>query len=386
MGIYLGSLDRPDVKRLIVESTGSGAYAPPHGRMPGYLLWIRDDALVAQRFEPDRAELSGDPIVVRDVNAGSMSNVNLANFSVSNQGTLIYGGFDDRSQLAWFDRAGNPLSTIGAPDHYAAIRLSPTNERVAVSLTDAKGNRDLFDMELARGLPNRLTRDGGNVAVWSPDGRQLAYHDGLSAHLSTVDAAGNHRVIVPNPKGLVYINDWSPDGRSVLYTGTDSATGLDLWLAPANGDADADGKGIPLVATPSSESHGQFSPDGQWIAYTSNESGQPEIYVRGVSGKAALRVSTQGGSFSRWRRDGRELFYRALDGKLMAVPVTGTASGPTFGAAVALMTLIEPLGAFAYPYDISPDGQRVLALAPISAESASAPLTVVVNWDAALGK
>ena len=189
-------------------------------------------------------------------------------------------------------------------------------------------------------------------------------------------------VIVPNPTGLVYINDWSPDGRSVLYTGTDSVTGLDLWLAPATGD----GVGVPLIATPSSESHGQFSPDGQWISYTSNESGQPEIYVRGVSGKATLRVSTEGGSFSRWRRDGRELFYRALDGKLMAVAVSSTAGGPTFGSPVALMPLLEPLGAFAYPYDISPDGQRVLALTPSSAATASAPLTVIVNWDATLRK
>lgn len=134
----------------------------------------------------------------------------------------------------------------------------------------------------------------------------------------------------------------------------------------------------------SQESDGQFSPDGQWIAYTSDESGQEEIYVPNRTGQGSTRVSPSGGSFSRWRKDGRELFYRSLDGRLMAVPVANAGDRLTFGVSVPLFPIVEPLGTYAYPYDVAPDSQKILALTPSVSELA--PLTVIVNWEAGLRK
>ena len=138
------------------------------------------------------------------------------------------------------------------------------------------------------------------------------------------------------------------------------------------------------LVTAVDESHGQFSPNGSWVAYTSNESGQQEIYVRSVTGKGSERVSTNGGSFSRWRKDGRELFYRSLDGSLMSVSVASVGDGLKFGTPVSLLPIVEPLGTFAYPYDVAPDGQKILALTPSSSDVA--PLMVIVNWEAGLRK
>ena len=216
--------------------------------------------------------------------------------------------------------------------------------------------------------------------MWSPDGHRIAYHDSSQTRLLTIGADGDRQQTVMESKGLVYINDWSSDGRFLMYTESSPTTSYDLWLLPTT----EGGKPVPLLVTPFDESHGQFSPDGPWIAYTSNESGQQEIYVRTVTGKGSTRVSTSGGSFSRWRKDGRELFYRSLDGRLMAVSVVSAGDGLKFGTPVSLLPIVEPLGTFAYPYDVAPDGQKILALTPSS--GAVAPLMVIVNWEAGLRK
>ena len=141
---------------------------------------------------------------------------------------------------------------------------------------------------------------------------------------------------------------------------------------------------MPLLATKFNETHGQFSPDGRLIAYTSDESVESEVYVMGAAGQGSTRVSTSGGSFARWRRDGRELYYRSLDGNLMAVSVSIGADGVKYGTPAALVRLVPPLGTYAYPYDVSPDGQKILALTPRGNGSSIAPLSVIVNWDSAL--
>jgi hypothetical protein len=165
-----------------------------------------------------------------------------------------------------------------------------------------------------------------------------------------------------------------------MYTKISAATLNDLWVLPTSGDRTP----VPVLVTPFNESHGQFSPDGKWIAYTSTESGQEEIYVRSMAAKGSTRVSTSGGSFPRWRKGGRELFYRALDGRLMAVSVATAAERLEFGAPVALLPIVEPLGTFAYPYDVDPTGAKILALTSAGSELNVTPLTVIVNWEAGL--
>ena len=383
MGLYLGTLDRPDEKVFIVESATAGAYAPPHGSAPGHVLWIRSGALMAQPFDPDRGRLSGEPMAIpgAEKNVGTIGSLSQAAFSISHEGTLIFGGTNDRYQLAWFSRDGKPLETVST-DRYAAVRMSPDGRHAAVSVTDQSGKRDIWTMDLARGLLNRLTHETANVPIWSPDGRQVAYHTSGVTQLVTIGVDGDHPQVVLESKSPVYVNDWSPDGRFWMYTATSPTTANDLWLLPTTGDRTP----VPVLVTPFNESHGQFSPDGQWIAYTSSESGQQEIYVRTMTGKGGTRVSVNGGTLSRWRKDGRELFYRAPDRRLMAVSVANAGAQLTFGTPVALFPIVEPLGEFAYPYDIAADGEKILTLTSGSSERDLAPLTVIVHWEAGLRK
>jgi len=380
-GVYLGSLDRPHEKVFVVESLSGGVYSPPHGKTQGYLLWVRQNALVGQPFDPERTHVSGEPVSIAGAEGvGTVGTNNQSLFSLSNEGTLLFSGADDNYQLAWFSRDGKALSGVGKPDRYVTVRISPDGNRAAVSIIDSSGERDIWAMELARGLPNRLTYDSGFVPVWSPDGHRIAYHGITQTRLFTIAASGGDRQGMLESQDTVYINDWSPDGRLLMYTKVSPATLYDLWVLPTSGDRTP----VPVLVTPFNESHGQFSPDGKWIAYTSNESGQEEIYVRSMPATGSTRVSTSGGSFSRWRADGKELFYRALDGRLMAVPVTTVAERLEFGPPVGLMPIAEPLGTFAYPYDVAPNGEKILALTPGGSEHNVMPLTVLVNWEAGL--
>jgi Tol biopolymer transport system component len=379
-GIYVGSLDRPDEKTFVVASTTRGLYSPAHGGLPGRLLWVRGSTLMTQTFDLDTGHLTGEPMVVPGLDrVGMVGALGGTPFWLSNEGTLIYSGADDEYPLTWFGRDGQPLQTV-ASGRYTALRLSPEGGRVAVSVLGDTSYRDLWTMELERGgVPTRLTTNTGNVPVWSPDGSRVAYHDSGPTNIFIVavnsDDAPKQLLHSDTP---VYVNDWSPDGQWVLYTKTSPATGSDLWKIAVDGDRNSE----PVLVTSSDESHGQFSPDGKWLAFTSNQSGQEEIFVRKIGGTKSTPVSTSGGSFARWRQDSHELFYRALDGMLIAIPVSGTGDTPTFGEPNPLFKIVEPLGSFAYPYDVSPNGQRVLTLASSGRENL--PLTVLVNWEASL--
>jgi eukaryotic-like serine/threonine-protein kinase len=176
------------------------------------------------------------------------------------------------------------------------------------------------------------------------------------------------------------MNDWSPDGRFLVYTQQNPEGRFELWLLPLKGDR----KPQPLLQTAFNDSQGQVSPDSKWIAYTSDESGGfNEVYVTSLpTAGTRWRVSNNGGSFPRWNRDGKELFYRALDGTLMVASVRRAPQGLGFGTPTPLFRVPEPIGMFAYPYDVAPDGKRILALMPSKGSGDSPSLTVLVNWDA----
>ena len=365
----------------MVQSLSAGVYSPPRGKGQGYLLWVRNKALVGQPFDPERAQVFGRPVSIAGAESvGTVSAVGNALFSLSNEGTLLFGDANENYQLAWLSRDGKALSALGKPYRYAAVRISPDGNRAAMSLIDSSGQRDIWAMELARGLPNRLTYAGGFVPVWSPDGHRIAYHDASQNNLFIVAAGGGDPQRMLESQDPVYITDWSQDGRLLMYTKISPVTLYDLWVLPTSGDRTP----VPVLVTPFDESQGQFFPGGTWIAYTSNESGQEEIYVRSMTGGGSTRVSTSGGSYPRWRTDGKELFFRSLDGRLMAVSVAPVAERLEFGTPVGLMPIVDPLGAFAYPYDLGPNGEKILALTLAGSEHDVITLTVIVNWEAGL--
>jgi Tol biopolymer transport system component len=219
------------------------------------------------------------------------------------------------------------------------------------------------------------------TGVWSPDGQQIGYHllTNRRLMLKSSNGMGQEETALQSQQS-VYMNDWSPDGRYLVYTQQNSEGRFELWLLPM----DRERKPQLLLNTAFNDSQGQVSPDSKWIAFTSDESGGfNEVYVTSFpTAGNRWRVSSNGGSFPRWSRDGKELFYRTLDGTLMVTPVRTDAHGLQFGTSASLFRVPEPLGIFAYPYDVAPDGKRILAIVPSKVGGDSPSLTVLVNWDA----
>jgi serine/threonine protein kinase/Tol biopolymer transport system component len=387
-GIYLTSLDSAETKRLIGVEL-AGAYAPP-----GYLLFMRQGTLFAQRFDAASRQLNGDSVQVANPVAFA-SNALRGGFSISETGMLAYrtASGTDRHRLAWFDRSGKEVGTLGLPDENNLLNpeLSPDGRRVAVERT-IQGNTDVYLIDAARSVSSRFTFDaaGEHCPVWSPDGSRIIFtsnrkgSDNLYQKASS--GAGSDELLLESSENKV-TNAWSPDGRFLLYIQLDPKTGADLWVLPLFGER----KPFPFVNTSFDEGNGQFSPDGRWVAYQSNESGRTEVYVKPFPGPGGQwQVSAAGGISARWRHDGKELFYIAPDGKLMAVPVQGTGQTLKAGAPVALFqtrivgggTLV---GGQRQEYAVAPDGQRFL-MNTIADESTPSPIIIVTNWAVGLKK
>jgi len=374
--LFVASLDGKLSKRV---TEGWAIHATtPAGQ--GYLLFPRGGTLRAQLFDEQRLELSGEAQTVAGAQVAPMFTVN--------GGVLAYREAADTRdrELVWFDRAGRRLSVVGEKGDYMMPRLSPDGKRLAVERHGGQGGGDIYVFELAGGNPARLTFDAANhnaFVAWSPDGRRMVFHSTRQGgQLLEKAGAGNEEPAAPGqPAGTT--SDWSQDGRFVVYDVIDPKTRTDIWLLPMTGER----KPAPLLATKFHEMQGQFSPDGRWIAYASDESGQFEVYVRPFpSGGEQWRVSTGGGDSPRWRRDGKEVFYLAPDGKIMAVPVTAGSTLQT-GPPQALFQSqgLTSVGVLrqAVHWDVTADGQRFLVVAP-EVQAAGVPITVVVNWHAGL--
>jgi len=388
-GVYLGSLDgREPIRLLPTES--AALFAPPD-----HLLVVRQGVLRAIRFNPDRGTIDGDGVPVADT-VGTDAGIERSAFSVSPMGVLAYRpvGASQRRQLVWVDRTGTPLGTIGAPDDNAMAdpSLDPAGQRVVVQRA-VGGNFDVWVVDLnPGGTTRRLTFNPAldSSPIWSADGRRVMF---FSARNGTSDVfekpaggAGEERLVLRDA-GVPLST--SPDGRFLLYMRNEPNTGVDLWALPLTGD---DRKPIPVAQTTADERAGEFSPDGRWIAYESNESGRFQIHVRPFpTSGGTWEVSTTGGTQPRWRHDGKELYYVAPDARLMAVSLTATADGQTLDASppVPLFPTRLASGVGVAPgggsqYVVAPDG-RFLLNAVVDEASAS-PITVVLNWAAGLRK
>jgi len=289
-------------------------------------------------------------------------------------------------ELVWFDRAGKRIGPAGEPSLYLRPALSPDGKLIAVQRRDpTTGTDDIWLVDLARSTVSRLTFGTSNQThpTWSPDGSRIAFasdQEGTSnLYQKSSSGAGTEELLLSSDTSK-YVTDWSLDGRFIAYENQSPGTGSDLWVLPLSGDR----KPMPYLRTEFNEAQGQFSPDGRWMAYSSNESGRTEVYVQAFPASGGKwQISTAGGSFPRWRRDGKELFYRTADQKLMSVAVQ---TDSTFQAGQP-RALFETRASDVpvVPYSISADGQRFL-VNTATEETNTAPITVVLNWIAELAR
>jgi len=388
-GVYAGSLDDKNTK-LLVRTNVSAVYAPP-----GYLLFVDGDALLGQAFDADRVQVSGQTFLVAE-HVGHSSDFQSA-ISASSTGAIAYAGtIAQNGRLMWFDRRGNALGSAGPEGDYADFRLSPNEKSLAASLVDPKaGTVDVWMTDLARGGNTRVTHEQqlGASAIWSPDGTHLGFrtirNGAIEFYERSAAGGGDEQAVLSaemrRAAQIESVNiidtDWSPDGQHILFSVPGIVSSNDLWLLPLTGDR----KPMKFLASPSDEMHGNFSPDGRMVAYTSNESGTYEVYVQTLPlSDHKWQVSTGGGYEPRWRADGREIYYLSEDRKLMAVSV---GAGPSFDVPKLLFQTRVPPGVTAnrQHYVPSRDGQRFLVNTQ-SGDPAPTPITVVLNWTAGLKK
>jgi eukaryotic-like serine/threonine-protein kinase len=377
-GVYVGSLDRPNEKTRVLGSQAAW-YAPGRDARTGYLLWVRDDRLVAQPFDAATTQLIGDAVPIADGPFVAANGREL--FSASTEGTLLYEQAPGRSvQLTWYGRDGRVTGLVGPPNPFTTDpRISPDGSRIAVIRVASPFGGEVWVIEIDRGVAAPFAvreSSGGSAVAWAPDGQAVAYSWGAPPNLFLRGTDGTDRRLTNTPSTQT-LWDWSRDGQYLLYTviSNDLAatSRSDLWAMSVTGS----GEPLQLTRGRFQEQDGRFSPDGQWITYTSDESGRNEIYVqRFPDGRMKSRVSTSGGSDARWQADGREIFYRSPDGTLMSVTVRASGRAPELTPPVALFNIPAE-------YDVSGDGQRFLALVSIEKAEAS-PMVVVTDWQADL--
>lgn len=386
-GIYVGSLDS-DLRRRIVVTEYSAAYSPS-----GHLLFVKDEALMAQRFDAESFKLSGEllPVVQQLALFKGAQPAPNAIYSVSSNGVLAWRPRStlEPTQLTWFDRSGQKLGTLGEPALYFAPMLSPDQRSVAVCRVDPVANmtnrRDLWIFDVARGTSRRFTFDPADECnpVWSPDGSRIAFFSDRRGvreiYQKPVNGSGEDELVLASTGPGLNVEDWSPDGRFLVYNSqTRPRVENDLFLLPMR----SAGAREPIIFldSPALEHMGTIAPNGRWIVYRSGEFGPGEIYVsdlspQGTRGPGKWQISTGGGWQPRWRQDGKELFYTA-GSTLMAVAVKPDA--PSFEAGTPRPLFDAPhRPGFVDRFVVTRDGQRFLLNVPLKPAE---PVRVLVNW------
>ncbi len=389
-----------NVNKILLNASSNAVYAS------GYLLFVRGSSLIAQRFNSHSLELEGEATaIVQGISYDPSTNRGL--FSASENGLMMYqtGNVQIGSKLITVDRSGKTLGMIGGIGEYIGFRISPDGQRIALSDFDQKSrNNDVWIYETNRGLKTRFTFDPAAELnpVWSPDGNRVVFSSSRKGkndlYIKSSSGAASGEALLESGEGK-NPTDWSSDGKFLAYTvNAGPKTQSDIWILSLNpqggkpegvggparsagaSQAGGDRKAIPFLQTEFYEGNAHFSPDGKWIAYVSNESGQPEVYLRPYPGSGGkLQVSAAGGFDPTWRRDGRELYYTSLDRKLMAAEIAAKGSTVEVNS---VHPLFEMNGV---NYDVMADGKRFILNVPVETQLSS-PLTLVVNWDAELKK
>jgi len=376
-----GTLDSKSVKNL-AKATSYALYAPP-----GYLLYLDQRTLVARPFNARTLDFTGPAFPVAE-NVGGGEGYGF--FSASATGLLAYATESSpyNDQMVWFNREGQKLGALGPPDFYTEPALSPDGTRVAVGV-GTLSKRGIWVFDTKRGTASRLTfNPAGNFdPVWAADGSRILFSSDRNGetdiYQKNANGLGSAQPVFQSKGQSKALDDLSADGRYAIYDNEGSSTSKQLWVLPLFGER----KPFVFVEGGFGALSAQFSPNGRYVAYASNETGRLEIYVETFPQQTGKwEISTSGGAEPMWRRDGKELFYLAPDDKLMAVAVS-TVSG-AFQAGIPkelFQAQLPPIAYWRNFYVVSPDGQRFLMLVPAS-EAKPEPITVVVNWPGLLRK
>jgi len=366
--VYVGSMDGARPVRLL-DGVGGARFSD------GMLLFLRESTLMAQEFDLDRLALAGDArVVTEQVETGGAA---AGSFAVADGGLLAFQPTSTQgSQLAWFDRQGRQLSTLGDPADYADVELSPDGRLVAVSVLDqAVGTRDLWIIDVVRGVRTRFTRDRADdvAPIWSRDGSRIVFTSNRTGHFDLYEKASSgigEETLVYADDTEKYPTSWLSDAGLLLYW-TFNAEGTRLQLLPTQ-------ERSPRTFLASPVSPGRFSPDSRYVLYYSTESGRSEVYlVPFPMPTRRWQISSNGGNFARWRADGREVYYIGRDNRLMATAVEVVGDRVEIGATVPLFEA-RPVGA-RYPFDVAPDGERFL-VNTVRGSSAVASVTILQHW------
>jgi eukaryotic-like serine/threonine-protein kinase len=389
-GVYVGSLDlkpaEQSKERILTTTLG----APYVG---GNIFFLREGTLMAQPFDAGELQLRGEPVPIAEHVGAELSS---GFFAVSPTGVLAYrtgAAVTAGLQHAWFDRAGKATGTFGELNNDSGVRLSPDGTRAAERDAGQQTRGDIWLLDFARGVRTRLTfrQSLGSYPVWSPDGGRIAFSAGDSPdtiYEKSASGAGEEKELLKKPGEIMLPTNWSHDGRFLLYISVNvPRTGSDLWVLPLEGDR----KPAVLLRTEFNEVNGSFSPDGRWVAYSSNETGRNEVYVRpfvasgpaGPSlGEGKWQVSKDGGTSPRWRADGKEIIF-LFGPAMMSVDVNGGGAGFQMGTPEQLFRAPTNNG-----WDVTGDGKRFITIVPPNQgiQTAPTPITVVLNWQADLKK
>ena len=383
--IFIGSLDSKSRTRLMTAESNA-TYSQ------GRLLFLRGDTLVAQPFDHEGRQFSGDAVAL-GVRVAKVAQ-EIGAFSVSDTGTLIYrepGTGAPTRQFLWMDRGGKTVKAADAEFPMApGMKLSPSGKQIAF----IEGiPPDIFLYDLDRHVKTRLTTNPAvdHSPVWSPDGSRVVFDSHRTDPGGTGEGAGlfekpsngatAEQPILDRENGVQHSpRDWSTDGSALIFARQGQNGRWNLWGLPLTGNR----KPFPYRNGDFSENEASLSPSGRFLAFTSNESGRNEVIVQPFPdpSRGRWQISTEGGSAPRWRRDGRELYYLDLKGRLIGVSVTTV---PDFTVQQTTLTIQTPLqipvqvGGGGFPYDVAPDGQRFLLTVPVAGITAT-PISVRVNW------
>jgi Tol biopolymer transport system component len=377
-GIFAGSLDSFESDRVLKDSSSVAFVAP------GYLLFARENALLAQPFDLRHVRVTGDfQSIVENVGTHVSA---YAPFSVSDTGSLAYQTYNPQSRLVWFDRHGAEVGSLGDVARQSDVAISPDGTQVLLSRAVERGDVgevDIWLFDRIAGTSQRLTASPSVdvVAVWSPDRQEFVFRssrNGPGDIYRKPIGPGQERLLLKD-SARKDPTDWSSDGRFLLYNRYDSGDPqrtVRVWVLPVGGGSEP----MPLQRDDVSSWGARFSPDVRAVAFVSDKSGRDEVYVGRfpAEGDAHL-VSSNGGREPAWRRDGRELFYLAEDGTLMSVEVSPRAGGSMFGKPTALFRTRSKSASLRNTYDVSPDGQTFLVNQALE-DDARIPITVELNW------